>query len=70
VRIDAIVLGFAAVDGFEIQGVTKDERDVVVSTEIGKPVPGKHTFGGQDDLTTGGRNGREQRFWGRGHVSG
>jgi hypothetical protein len=36
--------------------------------EVGEPVPGKHTFGGQDDLLTVGSDSLEQRLWGRCHV--
>ena len=66
--VDLVVFGLAAVDGLHIEGMTKDKRDPVFSTEVGKPVPGKHAFGRQDDLIAVGRNGLEQRLWGRGHV--
>jgi hypothetical protein len=46
--VDAIVLRLAAVDGFHVQGVAKHERDVLVGTEIGDPVPGEHALGADD----------------------
>jgi hypothetical protein len=48
---------------------TEPKRDTVFGTEVGEPVPGQQTFGGQDDLRTGGRDGLAQRLWGRGHVA-
>ena len=67
--VNLVVLGLPAVNGFHIERMTKDKRDFVVSTQIGKPVPGKHAFGCEDDLIAVGRNGLEQRLWGRGHIA-
>ena len=38
VRVDLVVLGFAAVNGLHVQGVTEHESDFFASTEIGEPV--------------------------------
>ena len=67
--VDLVVFGFAAVDGLHIKSMAAHKRHPVLGTAVGKPVPRKHTCGGQDDLLTGGRNGFEQRLWGRGHVA-
>src|SRR5712691_9279987 len=64
-----VVLGLAAVDRLHIEGMTEDKRDTVFGTEIGKPVPGKHTFSRQDDLIAVGRDGLEQRLGGSLHVA-
>ena len=67
--VDLVVFGFAAVDGLQRESMAEHKRNPVLGTQIGKPVPGKHAFGGQDDLIVVGRNGLEQRLWGGGHVA-
>jgi hypothetical protein len=49
VGIDPVVLGFAAVDGFHIEGVPQDEPDAFGGAEIGEPVPGEHALHGGDE---------------------
>jgi hypothetical protein len=39
------------------------------STEVSKPVPGKHAFGSQDDLIAVGGDGLEKRLGGGWHVT-
>src|SRR5215467_3422042 len=46
--INAVVLRLAAVDGLHVQGVTKHEGNVLLSAEVGEPVPGEHALGGDD----------------------
>jgi hypothetical protein len=70
VGVDVVVFGLTAVQGFPRERMTKDTRDLVFSTQIGKPVPGTHAGGGENDLLAGGRHGLEQRLWGRGHMAG
>jgi hypothetical protein len=65
--VERIVFGLAAMNGFQVEGMTEDKRDPMFSTEISKPVPGKHAFGRQDDLIAVGGDGLEQRLWGGGH---
>jgi hypothetical protein len=55
-------------DGPHGEGMTEDKRDPMFSTEVSKPVPGKHAFGCQDDLLAGGGDGLEQCLWGSCHV--
>jgi hypothetical protein len=43
-RVDAIVLVLAAVNGFDVEGVGQDEGDVRLVTLIGQPVPTEHAF--------------------------
>src|SRR5436190_10689740 len=49
-RIDLVVLGFAAVNGFHVQGITQNKSDAFARAEIGEPVPGENAFYGDDDL--------------------
>jgi hypothetical protein len=39
--VDAIVLGFATVDGFHVEGVAEHEVDAFTSAQIGEPIPGE-----------------------------
>ncbi len=36
-----VVLGFAAMDGFHIENMAKDEGNIFFTAEIGEPVPSK-----------------------------
>jgi hypothetical protein len=38
-RVDFIVFGLAAVNGFHVEGMTRDKGNIVVFAEIGDPVP-------------------------------
>src|SRR5262245_29486876 len=46
VRVDLVVFGLAAMDGFHRESMTEDKRDACVGTEVGEPVPGEHAFDG------------------------
>lgn len=52
--IDAVVLGFTAVDGLHIKRVTQDKVDGVLFTQIGDPVPAVHAFDPHDEIITKG----------------
>ena len=52
--IDLIVLGFASVNGFHVQGVTQYEVDLLARTQIGQPIPREDAFHRHD-------NGRTER---------
>src|SRR5512135_432653 len=43
--------------------MTKDERDVLVATEVGDPVPGEDTFYGNDNIVTIWSNGLQEDIW-------
>jgi hypothetical protein len=45
--IDRVVFGFAAVDGFHVEGVAQNEGNTLLDTEISEPVPREHTFDAQ-----------------------
>jgi hypothetical protein len=62
-RIDRIVFGLAAMDGFHVEGVTQDKGHTLCSTQVGQPVPGEETFDSHNEALTIGRNGLEERFW-------
>ncbi len=40
-QVDAIVLGFAAVDGFHVEGMAEHKVDALASAQIGEPLPGE-----------------------------
>src|SRR5262249_48155460 len=58
--IDFVGFGFAAVDGLHVQGVSKDEGDLLLLAEVGEPVPGEHAFTGNDEPVAEGANGLEE----------
>jgi hypothetical protein len=62
VRIDLVVFGFAAMDGFHIEGTTQDEGDVLVRTGVGEPVPGENTLDGHDQAMPIRGHGFEEGF--------
>ena len=59
-RIDLVVLGFAPVDGFHVQGVAEDESDPLSGTQIGKPVPGEDALDGDHKILAIGLDGAEE----------
>jgi hypothetical protein len=46
--VDLVILGLAAVDGFQVQGVSKDKSDLLFLTEVGEPVPGEPALDADD----------------------
>lgn len=58
--VDLIVLAFAAVDGFHVQGVAEDEGDLLPVAEIGEPVPTKQALDGDDESVAEGGDGFEE----------
>lgn len=50
VGVDSIVLNLGTVNGFHVEGVTKDEGDLLLGAEIGEPVPCENSFDGDDDI--------------------
>jgi hypothetical protein len=61
-RIDLIIFGLAAVNGFHVEGVPEDKGHTLVSTQVGQPVPGEDTLDSHHETLTIGRNGFEERF--------
>jgi hypothetical protein len=49
-RIDAVVLRFAAVDCFHIQGMTKGKGNLMFLTEVCHPIPTEHAFNADDNV--------------------
>lgn len=68
-RIDAVVLGLAAVDSLHVQRVAEDEANLLARTQIGEPIPGEDTFHADDDIFPVGGDNCQQRFWRRGQVA-
>jgi hypothetical protein len=69
VGIDRVVLRFAPMDGFHVQGMSQDEGHAFLSTEVGEPRPGEETFNGDDQTVTIRGNGLEKGFWSRFHSA-
>jgi hypothetical protein len=67
--VDRVIFGLAPMDGLHIEGMAEDKRDALFSTEVSKPVPGKHTFGSHDDLIAVRGDSLEKRFGGGLHVT-
>ncbi len=63
-----VVLGFAAVDGLHVEGVSEDELDAFGAAEIGEPVPGEDALDGDDEILAEGFHGCEEGFRGAPHV--
>jgi hypothetical protein len=48
--VDGIGLGFSSVDGFHEQGVTEDEREMLIPGEISQPIPVERGFTADDQV--------------------
>ena len=68
-RIDLVVFGLAAVDGFHIKGMSQDERNALVRTEVGEPIPSEDACHGHDQSVPIGRNGLEEGFRSGFHIA-
>jgi len=66
--IHPIVLDLSAVNGFHIESVSKDERDLLAGTQVGEPVPGEDTFHGDDEIIAKGCDRLEERLGSGRHV--
>src|SRR5262245_5739145 len=60
-RIDLVIFGLAAMDGFHIESVSKDKGNPFVRTEVGQPIPGKDAFDRHNETVPTGGNGVEKR---------
>ena len=47
-------------DGFHVKGVSEDNRDTCIGTEVGQPVPGEHTCDGDDETLAIRGNGFQE----------
>jgi hypothetical protein len=65
VGIALVVFGFAAVDGFHVEGVSQDAGYPLLGAKVGQPVPGEHAFDADHESLSRGRHGLEERFGGR-----
>ena len=48
--VNFIVLGFASMNGFHIEGMAQNKGDVFLGAQIRDPVPGEHAFYSNDDI--------------------
>src|SRR5262249_7991104 len=58
--VDLVVLTFAAVDGFHVQGMSEDEGDLLLVAEVGEPVPGEQALDGDDEVVAEGGDGLQE----------
>jgi hypothetical protein len=49
-------------DRFHVKGMTENEGDVLLGTEVSDPVPGEHAFDSDHDVLAEGSNGTEKSF--------
>jgi hypothetical protein len=66
--IDFVVFRFAAMDGFQVAGMPKDEGNAFLGTEVSQPVPREETFDSDDDIIPIQGNGPEPRVWTGFHI--
>jgi hypothetical protein len=66
--IEFVVFGFATVDGLHVEGVPKDRRQPLSSTQVSTPVPREETFDSDDNSLSIGGNGLEQRLRACGQI--
>jgi hypothetical protein len=55
--IDLVVFGFAAVDGFHVEGMAEDELDPLLGAQIGQPISTEEALDGNDQVWAEGFNG-------------
>ena len=67
--IDFVGFRFSAVDRFHVQRVAQDKENVLLATQIGKPVLGEDTLYGNPDVFSARRNRTEGTIAGASHVS-
>ena len=68
-RIDLVVFGLTAMDSLHIEGMTEDERDTFVGTEVGEPVPGAHTLDRHDNPLSIRGNGLQKGLRSGFHIA-
>jgi hypothetical protein len=67
--IDLVMFGLAAVDGFHLEGVSQDEGNALLSTQVGEPIPGEDTFHGHHEPLTIGGDSPEEGFGSGFHMA-
>ncbi len=56
-------------DGFHVEGMTEDKRDVFIGAEVSQPIPGEDTLDGYDQAVMVGGNGLEKGFRSGFHIA-
>src|ERR1051326_202257 len=59
-KAQLVVLGLAAVAGLQVQGVSRDEGDLLLGTPVSEPVPGEHPHDADDQAVPEGCDGLEE----------
>jgi hypothetical protein len=70
VRIDRVVVGRAALERLQGEGVPQNAGQPCVGTEISEPLPGEETLDSHHQSGAGGRHSRQERRRSRLHVAG
>jgi hypothetical protein len=60
--IDSVVVGFAALDGYHVEGMSEDEGNTLPSTQVSQPGPREETFHAHDEVLQIRSDGLEKRF--------
>jgi len=68
VGVNFIILGFAAMDRFQVEGLAKDKGDVFLGAEGGQPIPRANTFDADDQGPARWGIGFQERFRSSHHV--
>ena len=61
-RIELVVLGLGSVDETHVEGMAQNEVDLLASAQIGQPVPGEDTLGGDDKILPEGLDRSQEGF--------
>ena len=61
--INCIVLGFAPLKGFHIEGMPQDKSNPFLLTEVREPLPGEHTFDPHDYILSIWSNHAQKCLW-------
>jgi len=68
-RVDAVILGFASMDGFHVERVTEHEVDAFVPTKVREPVPSEYAFDRDHEVLSEWCDCLQEDFGIRGQVS-
>ena len=61
-RIDLVVLHLAAVDCFHVKGMSEHEGDAKLTAQVGEPVPGKHAYDRDSQISAVRFSDRSERL--------
>jgi hypothetical protein len=62
VGVDPVIFALAAMDSLHVEGVAEDEGDLLLGTDISKPVPDEHALNPDNDIVPVELDGFEESF--------